>query len=48
MRQDLEAGRVTEVDLFAGTVLELSKKHGIDCPVNRMLYDRIREMKSRF
>lgn len=48
LRQDLEAGRLTEVGLFAGTVLELGKKHGIDCPVNRMLYDRIREMESRF
>jgi 2-dehydropantoate 2-reductase len=48
LRQDLEAGRFTEVGLFAGTVLELGKKHGIDCPVNRMLYDRIREMESGF
>lgn len=48
LRQDLEAGRKTEVGLFAGTVLELGIKHGIDCPVNRMLYDRIREMESKF
>ena len=48
LRQDLEAGRKTEVGLFAGTVLELGKKHGIDCPVNQMLYDRIREMESKF
>ncbi len=48
LRQDLEAGRKTEVGLFAGTVLELGKKHGIDCPVNRMLYDRIRAMESKF
>lgn len=48
MRQDLEAGRVSEVGLFAGTALELGRKHGIDCPVNWMLYDRIREMESGF
>ena len=48
LRQDLEAGRKTEVGLFAGTVLELGKKHGIDCPVNQMLYDRIRGMESKF
>lgn len=48
MRQDLEALRFSEVGLFAGTVLELGAKHGIDCPVNRMLYDRIREMESKF
>ena len=48
LRQDLEAGRCTEVGLFAGTVLELGEKHGIDCPVNRMLYERIRAMESGF
>lgn len=48
MRQDLEAGRRSEVELFAGTVLSLGKKHGLAFPVNRMLYDRIAEMESRF
>jgi 2-dehydropantoate 2-reductase len=48
LRQDLEAGRRTEVELFAGTVLELGRKHGIDCPVNRMLYERIRKMEGEF
>lgn len=48
MRQDLEAGRYSEVELFAGTVLELGKKHGLSFPINRMLYDRIKETESRF
>ncbi len=48
MRQDMLAKRPSEVDLFAGTVLLFAKKHGIDCPTNRMLYDRIKEMESRF
>jgi 2-dehydropantoate 2-reductase len=48
MRQDLEAGRKSEVGLFAGTVLELGKKHGIDCPVNRMLFDRITAIERGF
>lgn len=48
MRQDLEAGRKSEVGLFAGTVLELGKKHRIDCPVNRMLFDRITEVERGF
>ena len=48
MRQDLEAGRFSEVELFAGAVLELGGKHGIDCPVNRMLYDRIKRIESGF
>lgn len=48
MRQDLEAGRPSEVELFSGTVLALAQKHGISCPTNEMLYRRIREMESRF
>lgn len=46
MVQDIEAGRPTEVELFAGTVLRLGRRHGIDTPVNRALYDRIRAMES--
>jgi len=46
MVQDIEAGRPTEVELFAGTVLRLARRHGIDAPVNRALYDRIRAMES--
>ena len=34
MRQDALAGRETEVDLFAGTVIALGKKYGIATPVN--------------
>jgi 2-dehydropantoate 2-reductase len=48
MRQDTEAKRKTEVELFSGTVLELSKKHGIPAPVNRMLNDKIREMEDGY
>lgn len=42
MCQDIEAGRKTEVELFAGTVLELSRKHGISAPVNETLYRLLR------
>ena len=41
MRQDLQAGRRCELDLFAGTIRELGDKHGIDTPVNDTLYDGI-------
>ena len=34
MRQDALAGRETEVELFAGTVIALGKKYGIATPVN--------------
>jgi 2-dehydropantoate 2-reductase len=37
MLQDIEAGRKTEVEVFAGKVVELGRKHGIPTPVNRTL-----------
>ena len=48
MQQDMEAGRHSEVELFSGTILKLGEKHGLNFRVNRMLYDRIAEMESRF
>ncbi len=47
MRQDLEAGRRSEVELFAGTVIKLGRKYGIDTPVNQEFYDKITEMEGR-
>lgn len=37
MLQDVEAGRKTEVEIFAGTVVELGRRHGVPTPVNAML-----------
>ncbi|MED4351285.1 2-dehydropantoate 2-reductase [Schinkia azotoformans] len=48
MAQDVEARRFSEVDLFAGTVLELGKKYGIPTPVNKELYDRITKIESEY
>jgi len=48
LRQDLEAKRPCEVELFAGTVVELGKKHGIPTPVNQELYDKIKMIESTF
>lgn len=48
MRQDLEAKRYSEVDLFAGTVLEFGKKHDLPTPVNKKLYDRIKYLESMY
>ncbi len=39
MAQDVKAGRPTEVDLFAGTIVSLAKKHGIAVPVNEMFLE---------
>lgn len=48
MRQDLEAKRCSEVELFSGTVISLGKKHNIPTPVNKELYDRIKSIESKF
>jgi len=48
MRQDVEARRISELELFAGTVLEYGKKHGIDTPVNREIFDRITELEKSY
>ena len=37
MLQDIEAGRKTEVEVFAGKVVELGRKHRIPTPVNQTL-----------
>jgi 2-dehydropantoate 2-reductase len=46
MLQDIEAGRKTEVDLFAGTVVGLGKKYGVPTPVNEILLRILRVMES--
>jgi len=48
MRQDGEAHRKSEVELFAGTMVRLAEKHGTQTPVNRWLYDRVREMEAEY
>ncbi len=42
MWQDIDAGKKTELDIFAGTVIQLGKKHGIPTPYNQVLYEMIR------
>lgn len=41
MLQDVEAGRKTEVDMFAGVMIELGKKHKISTPYNKVLKELI-------
>lgn len=48
MAQDSLAHRPSEVDLFAGTVIELASFYGMQAPVNQMLYDRIREIETNW
>ena len=46
MLQDIEAGRKSEVDLFAGTVIELGRKYQVPTPVNETLYTIISAMET--
>ncbi len=48
MAQDVEAKRYSEVELFAGTVMELGIKYGIPTPVNKELYDKIKDIESHY
>lgn len=37
MHQDVEAGRGTEVEIFAGEIVALGRRHGIPTPVNEVV-----------
>lgn len=45
--QDLEAGKHTEVELFAGTVVRLGRALGIPTPVNEVLYHGIQVLEEK-
>ena len=46
MLQDVEAGRKTEVEMFAGKVIELGRRYGVPTPVNERLFAEIRRIES--
>ena len=46
MLQDIEAGRKTEVDTFAGKVVALGKQYGIATPANETLLRIIRILEA--
>ena len=45
MCQDVLAGRPTEVELFAGTMLKIAKEEGFSLPVNTFLYEKLKELE---
>jgi 2-dehydropantoate 2-reductase len=45
MLQDVEAGRKTEVEMFAGKVIELGRRYGVPTPVNERLFEEIRRLE---
>jgi 2-dehydropantoate 2-reductase len=46
MVQDVEAKRKTEVEMFAGKVIDLGRKRGIPTPVNDTLFRLLRAMEA--
>lgn len=48
MSQDAKAHRISESDLFAGTVIRIAEKHGVDVPRNRWLLKQILEIESKY
>lgn len=47
MLQDIEAGRKTEVEIFAGKVVALGKERGVPTPVNETVLRIIKALESR-
>jgi 2-dehydropantoate 2-reductase len=47
MLQDVEAGRETEVDIFAGKVVELGERYGVPTPVNQVLLHAIKAIEEQ-
>ncbi len=48
MLQDVEAGRKTEVEIFAGTVVALGKEYGVATPVNDCLLRMIQTLEKTY
>lgn len=48
MQQDALAGRKSEVNLFAGTLIQIAKKHNIPVPVNERYMETILEIEKDF
>ncbi len=47
MWQDIEAGRKTEVEIFAGTILKLGHKYGVPTPYNQVFYDMVKVLEGK-
>lgn len=47
MLQDIEAGRKTEVEVFAGKVVSMGVEHGIATPVNQAILHMLKVMEKQ-
>jgi 2-dehydropantoate 2-reductase len=48
MLQDVLAKRKTEVDIFAGEIIRLGEKYGIQTPYNQVMYGMIKNLEETF
>lgn len=48
MAQDRKAKRYSELEMFAGTILELAKKHKVEVPANQFLYDEMKKIEAAY
>jgi 2-dehydropantoate 2-reductase len=47
MLDDLERGRVTEVDYLNGEIVRLAEKHGIPVPANRAIVALLKDAEAK-
>jgi 2-dehydropantoate 2-reductase len=48
MLQDVMAKKNTEVDIFAGKIIELGKKYNIPTPENSAIYEKISKIQNEY
>jgi 2-dehydropantoate 2-reductase len=48
MLQDVDAKRITEVDMLAGKMIDLGKAYGIPVPMNEVLYKVIKAIEANY
>lgn len=48
MYQDIVAKRKTEIDIFAGEIIKLGEKFGIETPENTKIYNQIKKIESEW
>jgi len=45
--QDLDVGRVTEIEMFSGAMIRMGEELGIPCPYNVAMYDMIKTLEEK-
>jgi 2-dehydropantoate 2-reductase len=48
MLQDVEAGRKTEVEMFASKVIEIGRRYNVPTPINQNLFETIKQIEASY